>query len=93
MSEPAIVSYGRQFVNNYAVQEYKDALIRAFRNNQADYIVLDSNPRGQKFLAAGVAWAVHEGLLYNDRNEDDAQQVVSSFRLTSKGRKEILGQS
>ena len=95
MDELAIVSYGRQFLNNYPVQEYKDALIRAFRNNRADYIVLEDNPSGQKFLAAGVAWAIDEGLLYNynDRNRNNTQQVVSSFRLTEKGRKEILGQS
>ena len=92
MHEPAIVSYGRQFVASYSVQEYKDSLVRAFKNNLADFVVLDSNPRGQKFLSAGIAWAIDEGLLYNDRNEDDSQQIVSSFRLTEKGKKEILGQ-
>ncbi len=93
MSEPAIVGYGRQFVNDYPVQAYKDSLIRAFRINRADFIVLDDNPRGQKFLAASVAWGIDEGLLYNDRNADDTQQIVSSFRLTEKSKKEILGQS
>lgn len=93
MSEPEIVGYGRQFVKKYPVQEYKKSLIRAFKNNRADFIILDSNACGQKFLAAGVAWAIDEGLLYNDRNEDDTQQIVSSFCLTEKGKKEILGQS
>lgn len=93
MEEPAIVSFGRQFLGDYSFQEYKDSLTRAFKAGQADFIVLDSNPRGQKFLAACAAWAVNEGLLYNDRNEDDTQQIVSSFRLTEKGKKEILGQS
>ncbi len=92
MSEPAIVGYGRQFFSNYPVQDYKESLVRAFRNNRADFIVLDDNPRGQKFLAAAVAWAMDGGLLYNDQSADDAQQVVSSFRLTEKGKKEILGQ-
>lgn len=93
MSEPVIVSYGRQFLGNYPVQEYKDSLVRAFRDHRADFIVLDDNPRGHKFLAASVAWAMDEGLLYNDHNQDDTEQVISSFRLTENGKKEILGQS
>jgi len=93
MSEPAIVGYGRQLIDNYPVQEYKDSLIRAFRDKRADFIVLDDNPRGQKFRSASIAWAIDKGLLYNNRNADNTQQVVSSFRLTKKGKKEILGQS
>jgi len=85
MSEPAIVSYGRQFLDAYSVQEFKDSLIRAFKDGRADFIALDSNPRGRKFLSACAAWAIDEGLLYNDHNEDDTQQIVSSFRLTKKG--------
>lgn len=91
MSDPAIVSYGRNFIGDYSVQEFKDSLTRAFKEKRADFIVLDSNRSGQKFLAAAVAWAVDGGLLYNDRNADDTQQVVSSFRLTKKGKKKILG--
>jgi len=91
-SEPEIVVYGRQFIDTYTAQEYEDSFIRAFRDHQADFIVLDDNPRGQRFLAASIAWAMSEGLLYNDRNSDDGQMVVSSFRLTEKGKKEILGQ-
>ncbi|MBI5421447.1 MAG: hypothetical protein HZA35_04040 [Parcubacteria group bacterium] len=92
MDEPAIVDYGYQYIGQNSVEEYRGVFIRAFRNNRADFVTLDSNPRGQKFLAASVAWALQEGLLYNDCNEDDTQQVVSSFRLTEKGKKEILGQ-
>jgi len=94
MNEPAIVSYGHQFFGNYSVKEYRDSLVRAFVDKRADFILLDDNPRGQKFLAAVVAWAMDEGLLYNDRNEDDndTRQVVSYFRLTAKGEKEIMGQ-
>ena len=86
---PAIVAYGFQYIDTYSVQEYRDMLKRAFKDKRADYIVLDSNPRGQKFLAAGVAWAIREGLLYNDLNTDDTQQIVSSFRLTQKGKEEL----
>ena len=92
MREPAIVIYGRQFIHRYSVQEYRNCLIRAFKNGGADFIILDSHPRGQRFLAASVAWALSKKLLKNDRNDDDGQQVVSSFRLTKKGKKEILGQ-
>ncbi len=92
MEEPAIVTYGRTFIESYPVQEYRNSLVRAFRDRRADFVVLDNNPRGQKFLAASAAWAIGEGLLYNDRNVDDTQQIVSSFRLTERGKKEILGQ-
>ena len=91
MSEPAIVGYGRQFIEDFSVQEYKDSFIRSFRDRRANCVFLDDNPRGQKFVAAAIAWALDERLLFNDRNADDGQQVVSSFRLTKKGKKEILG--
>lgn len=90
LDEPAIVTYGRRFIDGYTEDEFRDALVRAFRDRSADFVVLDSNPHGQKFLAACAAWAVAQGLLYNDRNEDDTQQVVSTFRLTPTGRKQIL---
>jgi len=90
--EPAIVSVGRSFIGDYSPKEFKDSLDRAFNVGGADFITLDSNLRGQKFLAACGAWGLDEGLLYNDSNQDDGQQVVSSFRLTKKGKKEILGQ-
>jgi len=91
MNEPAIVNYGRCFIDHYPIKEYRDSLIRAFKNHRADFIVLDDNPKRQKFLAASIAWAIDHGLLYNDRNADDTQQIVSSFRLTTKGKIEILG--
>ena len=91
MPEPEIIAYGRQFMGNCPEQKFKDSLIRAFKQNRADYVILDDNPRGQKFLAACMAWAIDQGWLYNDRNEDDYQCKVSSFRLTEAGRKAILG--
>lgn len=93
MDEPAIITYGRQFRQTYKVQEYREVFVRAFRDGGADFIVLDDNRYGQKFLSAAAAWAIDEGLIYNDRNDDDGQRIVSSFRLTEKGQKEILGRS
>lgn len=93
MGEPAIVAWGRDHINDYSPEEFRESLIRAFRDKRTKFIVLDSNMRGQKFLAAGIAWGIDQGLLYNDINEDAGQQVISSFRLTEKGEKEIRGQS
>jgi len=90
MSEPEIVSYGRGFVGDYTPAEFRESLARAFKDKRADFIVLDSNICGQKFLAACAAWAVDSGLIYNDANQDDGQCGVSSFRLTKAGRKNIL---
>lgn len=86
MTEPAIVTYGRGFINDYPPREFHDSLCRAFKENRADFIILDSNPQGQKFLATSVAWAIHEGLLYCDEIDSGEQQEVSSFRLTKKGK-------
>lgn len=91
MTEPAIVNYGRSFVNDYSADEFKASLVRAFKEKRADFVVLDDNPHNQKFLAACTAWALDQGWLYNDRNKDDGQCVVSSFRLTETGKKAILG--
>lgn len=62
MDEPEIVSYGRSLVDNYPNKEdFKASLVRAFRERRADFIILDDNMRGQKFLAACVAWAIDLG--------------------------------
>ena len=89
--EPEIISYGRNFIDNYSAEEFEASLVRAFKEKQADFIVLDNNYRGQKFLAACAAWTIDKGWLYNDRNQDDGQNKVSSFRLTKVGRKKVLG--
>lgn len=91
MGEPEIISFGRNLINNYSTEEFRASLIRAFKDKKADFIVLDSNISGQKFLAACAAWAVDHGWLYNDKNQSDEQCKVSSFRLTDKGRKALLG--
>jgi hypothetical protein len=90
MTEPEIVAYGRSLVEHFAVKEYRESLKRAFFSEHgADFITLDSNPRGQRFLAACTAWAIDAGLLRHDHSVDDGQSKVSSFRLTERGREEL----
>lgn len=84
--EPQIVTWGRNYVSEYPEQEFVDSLMRAFNRDRADFIVLDGNMRGQKFLAAGVAWAIDRGWLFCDRHEEYDQETVSTFRLTPEGR-------
>lgn len=86
MAEPAIVGYGRQNIGEYGLDEYEAALRRAFVDNRADFIVLDSSPRGQRFRSACTAWALDAGLLYHDGTDSDGQCEVASFRLTHAGR-------
>ena len=92
VEEPAIVAWGRSNIGDYKKQEFCDSLTRAFRDDGgADFIILDSNMSNQRFRAACVAWAIDNDLLYNDRNDDEGQQIVSSFRLTEEGKRQILG--
>lgn len=66
---------------------YEASLWRAFIRDGADYIVLDSNWRGQRFLAAGVAWGVDNEILFHASTDDsDEQCEVYAFRLTEHGR-------
>ena len=92
-SEPEILSCGRRHVNDFSPEEFKAALTRAFNNPQTDFVVLGSNRNNQRFLAACTAWAVDCGWLYlhNDKNSDEGQCKIYSFRLTEAGRKAILG--
>lgn len=87
--EPAIIAYGRSVVDAYPIVEYRASLRRAFFVHGADFITLDSNPRGQRFLVASAAWAIDAGLLFCARTDDDGQSEVSAFRLTDKGREEL----
>ncbi len=89
-TEPVIVSWGRQYIGDYSEDEFRGSLIRAFKDNRAGRIFLDSNPQGQRYQAASIAWAIDQGLLYNDQNDNDGQQEVSSFRLTTLGKIIIL---
>jgi len=90
MNEPAIVGYGRHFVDQYPQQEYVECLQRAFKRDRADFITLDDNRHGQRFLAAATAWAIDAGWLYCDRIDEGDQEVVSSFRLTDEGKRMLL---
>lgn len=86
-AEPLIVSFGRQFLDDYAPTEFRDALKRAFTSwPRADFIVLDNNMRGQRFLAACAAWAIDRGLLFWAETAEDDQCAVSTFRLTVDGK-------
>lgn len=94
VAEPNIIGFGRAHIHDYTEKEFRDSLFRAFRQDPKASIILDDNMSGQKFLATSVAWAIDQGLLYNSENcpddPDYPQQIVSSFRLTEKGKKEIL---
>lgn len=71
-------------------QAYEASLWRAFIRDRADYIVLDSNISGQRFVAAGVAWGIDNGLLRHDRTDSsDEQCEVYTFRLTDEGKKRL----
>ncbi len=93
MKDSAIVQRGRQFVENYPVEKYKEAIIRLFKDRGQEFIILDSEPPEPPFLVAGVAWAVGEKLLYSDCTEDVGRGESSLFRLTKKGKEEILGKA
>lgn len=93
MKEPAIITYGRSVMSDYSEQEFKHKLFRVFKENGADFIILDSNPRNQRFGSACVAWGVDKGYLYNDQNEttDCGNESVHSFRLTELGKTAVSG--
>lgn len=90
LNEPVIVAFGRRHIARYAEQNLRNSLVRAFRDDQADFVTLDDNTRGQRFAAASTAWAIDKGLLYCDKTDSDDQCSVSSFRLTDEGKKVIL---
>ena len=91
MKDSAIVQRGRQFVENYPVEKYKEAIIRLFKDRGQEFIILDSEPPEPPFLVAGVAWAVGEKLLYSDCTEDVGRgNLLSSVLL--KGQRRDIGQ-
>jgi len=82
---PAIIAFGRRFIAAYPVDEYEDALRRAFGADPTGFVFLDSFPYRQRFLAACAAWAIDQGFLCVDRIDDDGQSEVCSLRLTEAG--------
>jgi hypothetical protein len=86
IEEPIIIEYGRQLIGEYPIQKYIDSLKRAFITRDTDCIVIDSNPRGQEFLYACIAWAFDGKILWHDLSIDDSQNTVFSFRLTEYGK-------
>ena len=86
MPLPKIVVYGQSFVEKYQTKKYMDELKQHFGSNQDGYIVLDDNPRGQEFLAACIAWAIEQKILYHHMSIEDNKSTISSFRLTNVGK-------
>lgn len=68
-----IIAYGRMPVADDPESEYIECLRRAFCYRKSDFIVLDSNMRGQKFVAARAAWAIDKGWLYHSSTRGDEQ--------------------
>ena len=77
---------GGEGVSDYLVEEMEASLHRAFVDKKADWIAVDSNPRGQRFLYASLTWALDEGLLYQSGTEEGDQMAIFQFRLTDEGR-------
>lgn len=86
MNTPAIIAFGAASIGEYTTTEYDAALARAFQRNPDGFVVLDSNPRGQRFLAACAAWAIDQGLLRVAQVADDGQCEFCSLRLTPTGK-------
>lgn len=84
--EPVVVTYGRLCIGEYPIQEYIASLQRAFIERRAEFIFVDSNPHGQRFLYACVAWAMDNDIVWHDASVDDSQSISYSFRLTESGR-------
>ena len=90
--EPMIVVYGRGNTSLFTPEEYVDSLRKAFVRGGGEPVVLDSNPNGQRFLAACTAWAIDAGLLVHDHSRWDTddevtgQSIISWFTWTEKGR-------
>lgn len=90
---PIVIIYGRRYIHEYGIQEYIASLKRSFIDCGADFIVLDSNARGQKFLYACASWAMEQNIIHNNLNIDDSQSSIYSFRLTDFGRKYLEDES
>lgn len=81
----AIVQYGQSNIDQYEEQEYKDAIHRFFeRNGKSSVIILDSNPRGQKFLAAATAYGIGKGILEVLDVIDEGQTEITRIILKDK---------
>jgi hypothetical protein len=90
---PAIVAYGREHVGDYRESDYRAAIRRAFVEQRADFLILDSDPNGQMFRAACVAWGIDNGFLVLARQHTisrvNEEFQTYEFKLTEKGRTEL----
>lgn len=91
MEEPGILTFGRQHIADYTPEEFEESLKRAFVTYKADYVYLDSSMTGQRFRAAGVAWAVDKGWMRHDTTRDEGQSEIYTFRLTDEGKTHFSG--
>lgn len=73
------------------IADYILAFRRAFGNNKADYVILDS--RRQEWLARSIHWGMMAGLLRFDEDKSDElseeQYTAYAYRLTDSGREAL----
>ena len=78
---------------NYPADVYAEEFIasfrRAFIDNGADFIVVDSHPYRNGFLYAAINYGIGEGILYKADKVTDDQQEAWAYRLTKAGRKRL----
>lgn len=88
-----IIEYGQYIRANppdetFNDEEYEACIRRAFVDNKLAHFTLDSNPRGQRFLAAAASWAIEKGWIVEGLSGGD-QTMQSDYWLTEKGKKEM----
>lgn len=82
----AIIAYGMAHAAEFKTDEYIGTLKRHFENlREDDFAALDSNPRGQRYLAACTAWGILQGYTYVERVAQGEQEQVTIVKLTYKG--------
>ena len=73
------------------VEEYIGSLKRAFTNNESNSIVLDSNPRGNRFLYRATRWGIYQGIIEQESAVDESQSMIWEFCLASGGLEKLSG--
>lgn len=74
----------QMLMDEYDHDELRASLRRAFIDNGADYIVVDSNPSGQRFLYAAIELGLKERLIYHDETAQGQQHAVYTYRPLAK---------
>jgi len=74
------------------MNEYEDALRRAFVYHRADYIVISS--RREKFQIESATYGIDKGWLRGEWKDSDEQATAWVCRLTDEGKKHFgIGKS